>query len=205
MNLTIGRSNRFTNTTNAVAIAACAHIAGAGQDADRGGAPQRRRSIEAANIQAVAEDNACPQKANAREYLRGDPGRARLSREERREDNEARGPERHQRVRAQTGQPIAPLALEPHDRPKCDCYGEVDRSLLRRNHHVSPPPSGYGDWYLEPRRWRIDTSLVNELCKAGALQPLSEASKALRVRLQFRPPTASVTIRISTRPAATTR
>ena len=76
------------------------HIAGAGQDADRGGAPQRRRSIEAANIQAVAEDNACPQKANARDYLRGDPGRARLSREERREDNEARGPERYQRVRA---------------------------------------------------------------------------------------------------------
>ena len=54
-------------------------------------------------------------------------------------------PDPSTRVSAQTGQPMAPLALEPRDRAERDCYREVDRNLLRRNHHVWPSANKSGD------------------------------------------------------------
>ena len=48
----------------------------AGQQADRGRAPEGRRGVEAAHIEALLEDHASPEKADAGHDLGRDPRRA---------------------------------------------------------------------------------------------------------------------------------
>jgi hypothetical protein len=74
-----------------------APLAGAGEQSDRAGTPQRRRRVQAAHVDAFLPDHPGAKKAYAGDDLGGDPRRTRIG-ELALEHDENRGAERDQRV-----------------------------------------------------------------------------------------------------------
>jgi hypothetical protein len=101
--------------------------AGARQHADRGRAPEGRGGVEAADVEAFAEDDAGAEEADARDDLSGHAGRAYLVGEDAGEHHEARGPDGDERVGAQAREALAPLALGPDQAAEDHGGDQVDR------------------------------------------------------------------------------
>ena len=84
---------------------------GAGEGADHRRAPQRRRRIEAVNVDAFAQDDAGAQEADTGHDLGGDARRIALV-DQPGQDHEAAGAQRHQGIGAQPGHLLVPLPLD---------------------------------------------------------------------------------------------
>jgi hypothetical protein len=110
-------------------------IARAGKNADRSRAPQRGGDVEPAHVETLAEDQAGPEEADPRHHLGRDPRGARVPGHERREDDEGRRAQRHQRIGAQARQPVAPLALEADDGAQPQGRRQVDRRVCNGHRH----------------------------------------------------------------------
>ena len=90
-------------------------VAASGQHADGGGAPERGGGVEPAYVQPFAEDQSGAEETDARHHLGSDPGRAGVSRNDRRENDERRRAQRDQRIGAQARQAVAPLTFKADD------------------------------------------------------------------------------------------
>lgn len=117
------------------------HQAGGGQGrdrlvradagADRGGTPQRRGRVQAADVHPLLHDRAGAEEADAGHDIGGHLGDAGRIAEATGQVNEGRGAEANQRVRAQAGRTLAPLPLHPDQRTEQDGEREVqDRPVL---------------------------------------------------------------------------
>src|SRR3982074_3400604 len=82
-----------------------------GEHADGGGAPHRGRGIEAANRDALVQDDAGAEETDAGDHLAGDTRRARLVADQDAGDHEGRRAERDQRSGVQAGGVLAEQAL----------------------------------------------------------------------------------------------
>ena len=89
-------------------------VVGAGVHAD-GRAPDRRGGVDAADADAVPQDDACAEEPDPGYHVGGYPGRvdAVPAGQLDGEQLEQRRPERDRRAGPQTGHPLAPLPLEP--------------------------------------------------------------------------------------------
>ena len=90
---------------------------GTGHHADGRRTPQRCGGVQAVHGEPVAEDQPCPQKADARDDLGRDPRRAGIAGKQGREDHEAGGPQRNEGVCAHARHAVAGLPFHADDGP----------------------------------------------------------------------------------------
>jgi hypothetical protein len=107
----------------------------ASEQADRGRAPEGRGCIEAAHIEALLEDDARAEKADAGHDLRRNPGGAVRIRDRAAIGDENRRPERDQRVCPQARKMLAPLAFEADRRAKTGGDEKIQSGLRERHGH----------------------------------------------------------------------
>ena len=86
-------------------------MARAGQGADHGRTPERRRGVQPMDVDALAQDDAGAQEADAGHDLGGDARRITLANKAG-EHDEARRAQRHEGIGAQAGHLLVPLPLE---------------------------------------------------------------------------------------------
>ena len=90
--------------------------AAAGERADGGRAPQRRRRVEPTDVGPVLQDHAGAEKADAGDDV-GDDARRAVGAEQAKTEVRERGrSERDEHVGPQARRPLPPLALEPDER-----------------------------------------------------------------------------------------
>ncbi len=95
-------------------------LAQAAQDADPRRTPQRGGGVETANIKPFTHDNAGAEEADTRDDLRGHAaGAGRIGGHG--AENKDRRAGRHQRIGAQAGHTLAPLALGANHRAQAHC------------------------------------------------------------------------------------
>lgn len=87
-----------------------------GEKPDGSRAPQRRRSVQSPDVQAFAEDDAGALKADAEYHLGRDQRRAGVAGKRIGKGHEARRTECYERIRAQSGEALAPLPFEADER-----------------------------------------------------------------------------------------
>ena len=104
-------------------------MTGPGEEPDGGGAPQRRRRVQASHVDAFLPYDPGSEKAYACHDLGCDPRRVRVG-ELALEDDEDRGAERNQRIRAQPGEPLAPLTFEADNPPEDESGDKIERVSL---------------------------------------------------------------------------
>lgn len=105
-------------------------MAGAGQQPNRGGTPQRRRGVQTAYIDALLPNDPGAEKTNAGDHLCGNSGGT-FVRELAGENNENSGPERDQRICPQAGQTLPPLPFETDDAAKQKGHEQIERVVLK--------------------------------------------------------------------------
>ena len=110
----------------------------AGQQADRGRAPEGRRGVEPADIEALLEDHARAEKTDAGYDLRRHPRRAVMIPDGPRVGDVDRGPKRDQRVGPQAREMLAPLTFETDRRAKAGGDEEIEARLGKRDGHAAP-------------------------------------------------------------------
>ena len=93
--------------------------------------PQRRRRVQAVDVESVAEDDARAQKTDARHDLRRHAGWAHLIREQAREHHKGRRPQRHQRIRPQPRHALAHLPFGSDHRAAGHGHAKVHRGHLQ--------------------------------------------------------------------------
>src|SRR5215469_2400861 len=116
MSRTSGRRNKFVRTTNPAAIplaVSCPAPAKVPTIAE-----QCRGSVEAGHVDALAQDDAGAEKADARDDLRGDPCRTIVARDHHREHDKPGRAGSDEGVCPQSGHPLAPLPLEADEAAK---------------------------------------------------------------------------------------
>ena len=135
---TSGRKIRLTRTTKAVASAACSGWP-LPANTYRRRAPQGGRGIQPGDLQSLAKDDACAEKADPGDDLRCHARRAVLARIQTGEDHKTRRPDRDQRIGAQACHPLTPLAFESDACAHEGGHAEADGSLINRCVHGEIP------------------------------------------------------------------
>ena len=110
----------------------------AGKQADRRRAPEGRRCVEAAHVEALLEDDARAEKPDAGHDLGRNPRRAVRIRDRAAIGDEDRRPERDQRIGPQAREMLAPLAFKADRRAEAGGDEEIQSGLRERDGHAAP-------------------------------------------------------------------
>ena len=116
-------------------------VSGGGQHTDRRRAPQRGGGVEAANVDALAQDHSTAQKPDTGHHIRGDSGGAGVlgGGGVQHEQGRARG---DQRIGPQASPTCPPLPLESDQRPATNSDGQPEPEIgnTQRLHDIALLP-----------------------------------------------------------------
>ena len=115
--------------------------AAASEGPDHGGAPERRRRVEAVDVDALAQDHSTAQKPDTGHHIRGDSGGAGVlgGGGVQHEQGRARG---DQRIGPQASPTCPPLPLESDQRPATNSDGQPEPEIgnTQRLHDIALLP-----------------------------------------------------------------